>query len=223
MFNQQVQRWVRAQAIRLIQPLVRAPISPNAVTTLGLLCAALVAWLAGAGHLLAAGVVLALSSITDIADGALARARDACTDYGAFFDSLLDRIAEAVIGLGILIYYVNHGHALEGSVLVYLGVCGALMVSYARARAEGLGLTCKVGFMARPERVVLTVAGLILSAPFGLWVLTLVLWILVITTFVTTAQRFWHVYQDTHAQERTPEQESTPVRPRLLRKRRIAS
>ena len=217
MFNQRVQQWVRAFAMRLVRPLIRAPISPNGVTALGLLCALVVAWLAGAGHLLAAGVVLALSSVTDIADGALARARDACTEYGAFFDSLLDRIAEAVIGLGILIYYVTHGHALEGSVLVYLGVCGALMVSYARARAEGLGLTCKVGFMARPERVVLTVVGLVLSAPLGLWVLTLVLWVLVITTFFTTSQRLWHVYRETHAPQDTAEW------PRLLKRRRIAS
>jgi len=177
----------------------------------------IVAWLAGAGYLLAAGIVLAVSSITDIADGALARARASCTDYGAFYDSLLDRIGEAIIGLGILVYYVNHGHALEGSMLVYLSVCGALMVSYARARAEGLGLECSVGFMARPERVVLTVAGLVLAAPVGLWVMTLVLWVLLVTTFFTTGQRLWHVYTITHPQA------VEPVRPRLLKRRRIAS
>ncbi|HWE63614.1 MAG TPA: CDP-alcohol phosphatidyltransferase family protein [Chloroflexota bacterium] len=217
MFNQDVQDWVRARAIRLIRPLARAPISPNQITTIGLACAVLVAVLAGAGYLLAAGIVLALSSITDIADGALARARDICTDYGAFFDSLLDRIAEAVVGLGIIVYYVNHGHAMEGALLTYLAMCGALMVSYARARAEGLGLECSVGFMARPERVVVTVAGLVLSAPFGLWILTASLWVLVVTTFFTTGQRLWHVYKLTHPSQ------PTESRLRLIKKRRVAS
>ena len=217
MFNQSVQDWVRAQAIRLIRPLATAPISPNAITTIGLVFCVVVAFLAGAGYLLASGSVLAASSITDIADGALARARNSMSDYGAFYDSLLDRIGEAVIGLGLIVYYINHGHAMEGSVLTYLSVCGALMVSYARARAEGLGLDCSVGFMARPERVVVTVAGLVLSAPFGLWALTASLWILIVTTFFTTGQRLWHVYKVTHpggAEHR---------RPRLVRKRRIAS
>lgn len=216
MFNQSVQDRIRAMAIRMIRPLANAPISPNAITTIGLIFCLVVAWLAGAGYLLAGGIVLATSSITDIADGALARARDACTDYGAFFDSLLDRIGEAVIGLGIMVYYINHGHAMEGSVLTYLSVCGALMVSYARARAEGLGLDCNVGFMARPERVIATVAGLVLSAPFGLWALTASLWILIVTTFFTTGQRLWYVYRTTHPAVDTR-------MPRLIRKRRIAS
>jgi CDP-diacylglycerol--glycerol-3-phosphate 3-phosphatidyltransferase len=217
MFGKTVQDWVRGSAIRLIRPVMHAPISPNAITTIGLLFTLLVAWLVGAGYLLAGGIVLALSSITDIADGALARARNTCTDYGAFYDSLLDRIAEAAVGVGIIVYYVNHGHAMEGSLLVYLSVCGALMVSYARARAEGLGLDCSVGFMARPERIVVSCAGLILSAPFGLWILTASLWVLVVTTFLTTAQRLWHVYRVTHPQEQEQR------RPRLVRKRRIAS
>lgn len=217
MFNQATQDWVRATAIRLVKPFARAPISPNMITTIGLLFAVLVAILAAAGWLLAAGIVLALSSITDIADGALARARNECTEYGAFFDSLLDRIAEAVIGVGIVVYYVHHGHAMEGAVLTYLATCGALMVSYARARAEGLNIECSVGFMARPERVVVTVAGLVLSAPLGLWILTAALWVLIVTTFFTTAQRLWHVYNVTHPVDR----EVGPLR--LLKKRRVAS
>jgi CDP-diacylglycerol--glycerol-3-phosphate 3-phosphatidyltransferase len=217
MFNKQVQDWVRAQAIRLMRPLINSPISPNAITVTGLVFTLLVAFLAGAGYLFAAGVVLALTSVTDIADGALARARNECTDYGAFFDSMLDRIGEALIGVGIIVYYVNHGHAMEGSLLVYLSVCGALMVSYARARAEGLGLDCSVGFMARPERIIVTCAGFLLFPVFGLWILTATLWVLLVTTFLTTAQRFLHVYRVTHPVE------AVPHRPRLLRKRRIAS
>jgi len=217
MFGKTIQDWVRAQAIRLIQPLIHAPLSPNMITTIGLLFSGLVALLAGAGYLLAAGLVLALSSVTDIADGALARARGTCSDYGAFYDSMLDRIAEALIGLGLLVYFINHSHAMEGAVLSYLSVTGALMVSYARARAEGLGLDCSVGFMARPERIVVTCAGLILSAPLGLWILTASLWVLVLTTFFTTAQRMLHVYHVTH-----PEGKEQP-RPRLVRRRRVAS
>ncbi|HVA91413.1 MAG TPA: CDP-alcohol phosphatidyltransferase family protein [Chloroflexota bacterium] len=207
MFNKAVQDWVRGRAIQFVRPLLKAPITPNWITVIGLIFTLVVALLVGAGYLLAGGIVLALTSVTDIADGALARARNICTEYGAFFDSLLDRIGEAVIGVGIIIYYVNHGHAMEGSLLTYLSVCGALMVSYARARAEGLGLDCSVGFMARPERIVVTVAGLVLAAPFGLWILTASLWILLVTTFLTTGQRLLHVYNVTHpasAEDRKP-------------------
>src|SRR6185437_10066982 len=216
MFNKSVQDWVRGLAIKLMKPLLKAPITPNWITVIGLIFTLVVALLVGAGYLLAGGIVLALTSVTDIADGALARARNECTDYGAFFDSLLGRIGEAVIGIGIIIYYVNHGHAMEGSLLTYLSVCGALMVSYARARAEGLGLDCSVGFMARPERIVVTVAGLILAAPFGMWVLTASLWILLVTTFLTTAQRLLHVYNVTHPSA------SEDRKPRPFRGRRIA-
>ncbi|MDB5075240.1 MAG: CDP-alcohol phosphatidyltransferase [Chloroflexi bacterium] len=217
MFNKSVQDWVRSQAIRLMQPLLNSPITPNSITVTGLVFTLFVALLAGAGYLFAAGVVLALTSVTDIADGALARARNECTDYGAFFDSLLDRIGEAVIGVGIIVYYVNHGHALEGSLLTYLSVCGALMVSYARARAEGLGLDCSVGFMARPERIVVMCAGFLLFPVFGLWILSASLWVLLVTTFFTTGQRLYHVYRVTH-----PKEEATR-KPKLLRRRRIAS
>jgi CDP-diacylglycerol--glycerol-3-phosphate 3-phosphatidyltransferase len=217
MFNKAVQDAVRALAQRLVGPLLATPITPNTITTIGLLFAVLVAWLVGAGYLLAGGLVLAVSSITDIADGALARARNAATDYGAFYDSLLDRMGEAVIGLGIIVYYINHGHAMEGTVLTYLGIVGALMVSYARARAEGLGLECKVGFMARPERIVVTCIGLVLAQPLGLWILTACLWILVVTTCFTTAQRLWHVFTVTHPDR----QAQAPSR--LVRKRRAAS
>jgi CDP-diacylglycerol--glycerol-3-phosphate 3-phosphatidyltransferase len=217
MFNKAVQDTVRALAQRIVRPLLRTPVTPNTITTIGLLFAFLVACLVGDGYLLAGGLVLALSSVTDIADGALARARDMVTEYGAFYDSMLDRIGETAIGLGIIVYYINHGHAMEGSILTYLGITGALMVSYARARAEGLGLECKVGFMARPERIVVTCVGLVFAQPLGLWVLTACLWILVVTTFFTTTQRIWHVYIETHPDRRA----QAPSR--LVRRRRAAS
>ena len=217
MFNKAVQDWVRALAIKVMKRFDNVPITPNQVTVAGLLFTLVVAWLTGAGYVFAAGIVLGASSVTDIADGALARARNACSDYGAFFDSLLDRIGEAVIGIGIIVYYVNHGHAMEGAMLTYLSVCGALMVSYARARAEGLNIECNVGFMARPERIVVTCAGLILFPWFGLWILSASLWVLIVTTFFTTAQRLYHVYSVTHPDELVDD------RPRLLKRRRAAS
>jgi CDP-diacylglycerol--glycerol-3-phosphate 3-phosphatidyltransferase len=217
MFGKPVQDWVRAHAMAIMRRAVNLPITPNEITVSGLLFALAVAYLAATGSLFAAGVLLAISSVTDIADGALARARNASSDYGAFFDSLLDRIGEAVTGLGILIYYVNHNHAMEGSMLVYLSVCGALMVSYAKARAEGLGMECNVGFMQRPERIVMTCAGFLLFPWGGLWILSASLWVLIVTTFFTTAQRLYHVYQVTHPTAEVPQ------KPKLLRRRRIAS
>jgi CDP-diacylglycerol--glycerol-3-phosphate 3-phosphatidyltransferase len=91
------------------------------------------------------------------------------------------------------------------------------MVSYAKARAEGLGIECNVGFMQRPERVVMTCAGMLLFPFGGIWILSASLWVLIVTTFFTTAQRLLHVYRVTNP---APE---IPRKPRVVRRRRIAS
>ena len=130
----------------------RIGLSPNSVTLLGLVVAGASAYLLSIGNLWAGGVVLLASGMFDFFDGALARASGRASSFGALLDSVVDRLSEAAVLLGLLVYYLQQD-STEGAVLVYLALAGSIMVSYLRARAEGLGIECKVGIMTRPERV----------------------------------------------------------------------
>jgi CDP-diacylglycerol--glycerol-3-phosphate 3-phosphatidyltransferase len=128
-------------------------------------------------------------------DGALARVRNQKTVFGAFFDSTLDRYSEGLVLLGVLLYAVEQPPSLARTwtiALTYVAALSSLMVSYAKARAEGLGLECKIGFMARPERVVLLAVGLILGgATFVVWTMAA----LALTSTLTALQRIIHVWR----------------------------
>ena len=141
---------------------------------------------------MAAGVCLWLFSATDTLDGALARATGRVTVFGAFLDSVSDRYAEAAVFFGIAWYYQATVNP-RGVALTYLALVGSLMVSYARARAEGVGLqAAEVGWFQRPERIVLLGVGLLLT-PFLPIALELVLAALAILTTITVLQRVRHV------------------------------
>ena len=151
----------RASAREMLSTFVEQPVagvlaklgvSPNMVTLAGLVGAAISAWLISEGMLWVGGVVMLFAGILDLFDGALARSTGRDSPFGALLDSVVDRVSEIVVLLGLLIYYAR-GDSLEGTVLVYLAVGGSVMVSYLRARSEGLGIDCKVGIMTRPERV----------------------------------------------------------------------
>ena len=135
--------------------------------------------------------MLLLSGVFDILDGAVARATGHTTQFGAFLDSTIDRASEGLVLLGLLIYFLDNSSSLE-VMLVYLALAGSFLVSYVRARAEGLGVECTVGVMTRPERVVLLGAALIISH-WWLPVVSIVLGITVSLTIVTTIQRIFHV------------------------------
>ena len=140
--------------------LSRIGLGPNGVTLLGLAIAGMSAYLIAMGNLLAGGVVLLASGVFDMLDGALARTTGRATKFGALLDSVVDRLSEALVLLGLLLHYTRTG--LEwGVALVFAALVGSLMVSYLRARSEGLGIECKVGLMQRPERVVVLGVGLI--------------------------------------------------------------
>lgn len=150
---------------------VKAGITPNVVTTLGLLGniagAALLVYAAlsaNSDYVLIgwAGVVIILSSIMDMVDGYMARTANMCSVFGAFYDSVLDRYCELVTLSG-LAYYFMHFSYPWAAVITFLSLIGSIMVSYVRARAEGLDLECKVGLMQRPERIVVTVLGMLLT------------------------------------------------------------
>ncbi len=173
--------------------LARLGVSPNAVTFAGLAGAGISAYLISEGLFWAGGVVMLLAGILDLFDGALARATGQDSDFGALLDSVIDRVSEIVVLLGLLLFYTRNG-SVEGSVLVYLAAGGSIMVSYLRARSEGLGIECKVGIMTRPERVAALGFGLII----GHWLPNVVLAVLgaiAALTILTTAQRLFHTWR----------------------------
>jgi CDP-diacylglycerol--glycerol-3-phosphate 3-phosphatidyltransferase len=170
----------------------RLGLTPNALTVIGSLLTASVGLLVAQGWFLAAGICLWLFSATDTLDGALARATNRVSVFGAFLDSVCDRYAEAAVFFGLVWYYQSTANAL-GVALAYLALVGSLMVSYARARAEGVGLQgMDVGWFQRPERIIALGVGLIVAQYVPL-VLLLVLAALAILTTVTVLQRVLHV------------------------------
>ncbi len=168
-------------------------ISPNALTVIGVLLAAVAAGLIAQGMLAAGGVVVLVAGVFDMFDGAVARMTNRATKFGALFDSVMDRVSEAVALLGLLWLYLDQGERL-GAALVYSSIVGSMLVSYVRARAEGLGVECKGGLMQRPERVASLGIGLIVAQWWGPAML-IVLGVIVALTMVTTAQRIMETAQ----------------------------
>lgn len=157
---------------RVINPLVRlmikCGITPNVVTTIGLLGniagAVVLVWAAYNpetprhdiyGRLILAGALIIGFSLFDMLDGQVARLGGMVSRFGAMYDSVLDRYCEMFVLGGIVFYFLQAG-SLPGAIVTFLALIGSIMVSYVRARAEGIGLECKMGFMQRPERVVVT-------------------------------------------------------------------
>jgi CDP-diacylglycerol--glycerol-3-phosphate 3-phosphatidyltransferase len=170
----------------------RLGLTPNALTVIGSLLTASVGLLVAQGWFVAAGVCLWLFSATDTLDGALARATGRVSVFGAFLDSVCDRYAEAAVYFGLVWWYQSSGNTL-GVALAYLALVGSLMVSYARARAEGVGLqAADVGWFQRPERIIVLGLGL-LAAPFVPVALLVVLAVLAVLTTLTVLQRVLHV------------------------------
>lgn len=187
---------VRRLSMFLIRPVARSRISPNALTVVGLLLNVVTAVVVGGGYLFAAGVLLLFAGVFDMADGALARVKNAASQFGDFLDATLDRLAEASVGLGLLWHALVKQDDLQVG-LIYAVVLGSVMISYARARAEVLNLECEVGLMARPERIVILAVGLILAQATREVALTIILGVLCLSTYYTVAQRIVHVYRTT--------------------------
>ncbi|MFA7199494.1 MAG: CDP-alcohol phosphatidyltransferase family protein [Methanoculleus sp.] len=144
---------------RIAALIARTGATPNTLTLLGFLGMAGAGILCASGSFFLAGVTVAASCVFDALDGALARVTGTTSAFGAFFDSFLDRYAEAAVYAGILVYYVGAGTPW-GVGAAFTAAIGSLMVSYSRARAEGLGVACRAGLFARPERLAVIIAGL---------------------------------------------------------------
>ncbi len=165
-------------------------ISPDAVTYLGLVLTIGVAVLAAMGEIRWAGVAYIVAALCDALDGTLARVSGKGSRFGAFLDSSIDRFEESIVFLGLSIYYARVGGLYEIPLILVVSV-GSLMVSYTRARAEAVGVACKVGFMTRPPRVVVMIAGMILDQ------VLIALIVLAITSLFTAFHRMYHVWKTT--------------------------
>jgi CDP-diacylglycerol--glycerol-3-phosphate 3-phosphatidyltransferase len=204
MFTQKFQAWVRKWAERCVGIFRDSPVTPNMLTLIGLGITLLGAALVAGGHLFTGGVVLLFAGLFDILDGALARAAGKVYRYGAFLDSTVDRYSEGVVYLAILVYYL-FAHQVLQPILVVVALGGSFLVSYVRARAQSLGFKCDGGVLARPERVVIIVAGLLLDPirlAGGISPLTIALWILAVGTNLTAVQRVWLVWQQNRVELR---------------------
>ena len=206
MFTTRFEAWVRRRAEGLMSAVGRMPLTPNQVTVVGLILTFVAATLAAFGHLQWAGVVLIFAGTCDILDGALARSTHTSYPYGAFLDSTLDRYSEGAIYLGLAAYFVGSGGSFQRWLVLatLAALAGSFLVSYVRARAQSLGFTCESGVFARPERVVVTVIGLI----FGGYVLYAVVFLLAALTNWTALQRIREVWLQGRAQRLAFERET---------------
>ena len=189
MISERIGAWVRRYMLYVGAWFASVGITPNMATLIGLALNGIVAVILALGNPVLGGVLLLFASAFDMVDGAIARSTNAVSSFGGFFDSTIDRYSEIVVYIGLLVWLNQTGDDHVGAVLILVAATGALMISYARARAEAIGYGASVGLVARPERVVLLAICLILSQP--LWAL----WVLAILTHVTAVWRIIHVYR----------------------------
>lgn len=191
--------WMRSVKVGFrgaVQPfaasLARAGVQANWLTYLGFVLNVVVALILLQGWFAVGGALFLLVNALDFLDGAVARAAGTAGAYGAFLDSVLDRYSEAVVFVGLIVWYARADDMVAVTVAA-LALAGSFMVSYCRARAEGLGLDCEVGLLQRPERIVVLGIGLMLSDLTHPLVLVVVLAALALLTNVTAVQRMRHV------------------------------
>jgi CDP-diacylglycerol--glycerol-3-phosphate 3-phosphatidyltransferase len=181
----------------VVSLLVRLGVTPAAATITGFFITVLASWFVYSGSYLIGGIILILGSIFDALDGSIARLTNSCSKGGAALDSILDRAGEIVIFTAVLAGKAGSEHdSLLFIVPAAMG--GSLMVSYIRARAEGLGIDCKVGLFTRTERLVLVISGMVFSSllPFGTDVLVWSCAVIAVGSWITALQRLLKVTGD---------------------------
>jgi len=193
MFTEWLRKVTRGITVPVANWLGRIGLSANALTIIGCLLTIAVGVVIATGRLRLGGWGLILAAGLDGMDGTLARQTGKPTKFGAFLDSVLDRVSESAVLLGLAWWYMGQPGRVE-EFLAYIAIVGSLLVSYARARAEGIGVECKVGLLTRVERSVVIIAALILGLT------PLALWILAIGTVLTALHRMVHVYTHTRDQ-----------------------
>ncbi|MBE0430742.1 MAG: CDP-alcohol phosphatidyltransferase family protein [Dehalococcoidia bacterium] len=183
----------RKLALRITDPIVavlsRSGITPNALTFINLALNIVAAVVIARGHFLLGGALVLIAGLFDLLDGALARLTGQASRFGAVLDSVVDRLSEAAILSGLLIWYVSHHGAVLEVLLILVVLTGSFLVSYIRARAEGLGWQCQVGLFTRAERVIVLALGLLIGQVF------VALWVLVVFVSITVTQRLIHLWK----------------------------
>ena len=183
----------RNLAYRITDPVVRilskSGITPNALTFINLALNIVAAYVIATGHFLLGGVLVLVAGLFDLLDGALARFTKQTTRFGAILDSVADRISEAAILCGILIWYIPQEDTSLEIVLIFVVLIGSFLVSYIRARAEGLGWQCQVGLFTRAERVIVLAIGLLVNQIF------IALCVLAVFVFITVVQRLVYLWK----------------------------
>ncbi len=189
MISERIGNLVRHRLLVIGHALAKIGFTPNLLTVIGVLLNLVVAIIIATDHPQIGGFFLLVASAFDMLDGAVARASGTTSDFGGFLDSTLDRYSEAIVYGGVLIYLLDTDDAELGSILVFVAAVGALLISYARARAEAAGYKASGGLLALPERVILLAVGLLIGKP--IWAL----WILAFATHLTALTRIFHVWR----------------------------
>jgi CDP-diacylglycerol--glycerol-3-phosphate 3-phosphatidyltransferase len=172
----------------IVRWLALSRIHPNVLTFIGLVINIWAAWLFAAGSFRWAGVVVIAAGLFDMVDGRVARASNQVTRFGGFFDSVVDRYSDLALYMGLLVYYASINRFFY-IVLTAVVMTGSVMISYTRARAENTIPKCKVGFLERPERVVLIIIGALFLR------MAAVLWVIAVLSNLTVVHRMIYTWQ----------------------------
>jgi len=179
----------------IVRGLSLAKIHPNALTFIGLMINIYAAVLLARGRFLSAGLVIIGAGIFDMVDGRVARATGQVTRFGGFFDSVMDRYSDLALLMGLLVYYANIGRNFY-VVLTAVVMTASVMISYTRSRSENAIPSCKVGFLERPERIVLLIIGALFDR------MASVLWVIAVIGNITVIHRIWHTWLTTKELDR---------------------
>ncbi|HEU4828547.1 MAG TPA: CDP-alcohol phosphatidyltransferase family protein [Gemmatimonadales bacterium] len=191
-----------------VNALIRAGVRPNTITTFGTGLVLLSALVYGLGHVRLGGLLLLASGIADTLDGQVARRAAMETKFGAFYDSTLDRVGDGATFIGIAVYFMTAADVawrVPAVIVCMVAILASLLVSYARARAEGLGIDCKVGIAQRAERIILLgLVSLLFGAAARAQVLEGAVLVLALASVITVVQRFVYVYRVASGAELRP-------------------
>lgn len=197
-FTHAIGRGADTIIVLIVRALMIARIHPNTLTFVGMLINILAAVILASGNFPLAGVVILGAAIFDLVDGRVARSTGCVTRFGAFFDSVLDRYSDLFLLVGLLIYYASINRFFY-IVLTAVAMVATVLISYSRARAENVIPKCKIGFLERPERIVL----LIIGALFGR--MAPVLWIIAVLGNLTVIHRIFYTWQQTSRLDSQPD------------------
>jgi len=188
----------------LVWVLTLTRVHPNVLTSIGLGINAVAAWMLARGEFLYAGLIVLCGAIFDLVDGPVARESNRVTRFGGFLDSVLDRYSDLILLMGLLVYYASINRFFY-IILTAIAMTGSVLVSYTRARAENCIPKCKVGFLERPERIVLIIIGALSNhmAP--------VLWVLAVLSNIAVIHRIMYTYQETRAIDHLPIESDSPA------------